>query len=154
MASAPSWLADGALHADAGDLARHPRHNRGKPAGLADGIVITPSHNPPEDGGFKYNPPHGGPADTDVTRWIEDRANALLAAACASSRGAVRASRRADGVRVAGLHRALRRRSGRHRRSPGHRRGASVKIGVDPLGGASVAYWAPIAERYGLDSPS
>ena len=54
-------------------------YNRGRTSGLADGIVITPSHNPPEDGGFKYNPPHGGPADTDVTRWIEDRANQLLA---------------------------------------------------------------------------
>jgi phosphoglucomutase len=54
-------------------------YNRGRSAGLADGIVITPSHNPPEDGGFKYNPPHGGPADTDITRWIEDRANQLLA---------------------------------------------------------------------------
>ena len=53
-------------------------YNRGRTSGLADGIVITPSHNPPEDGGFKYNPPHGGPADTDVTRWIEDRANRLL----------------------------------------------------------------------------
>jgi phosphoglucomutase len=77
-------------------------HNRGRRDRLADGIVVTPSHNPPEDGGFKYNPPNGGPADTDVTRWIQDEASGL-------------------------------------------------RIGADPLGGASVAYWPRIGERYGLD---
>ena len=72
---------DDGVHADAGHLARDPRAGTAAAAThLADGIVITPSHNPPEDGGFKYNPPNGGPADTDVTRWIQDRANELLAA--------------------------------------------------------------------------
>ena len=66
------------LHADAGRLARHPRLQPRPQEHLADGIVITPSHNPPDDGGFKYNPPNGGPADTDVTNWIQDRANELL----------------------------------------------------------------------------
>jgi phosphoglucomutase len=126
-------------------------HNRGRKTGFADGIVITPSHNPPEDGGFKYNPPHGGPADTDVTRWIEDRANALLA----------------DGLR--GVSR-LSYEKARHAPTT-HRhdyivayvddlgavldmdaiREARLKIGVHPLGGAGVAYWAPISERYGID---
>ena len=127
------------------------RFNRGKPVRPADGVLITPSHNPPEDGGFKYNPPNGGPADTDVTRWIEDRANALLAAGVASlPRVPYERARRADGVRVQDFIepyvaelgaivdlRAI--------------AAAKVKIGVDPLGGASVAYWTPIAARYGLD---
>jgi phosphoglucomutase len=125
-------------------------HNRGRTSSLADGIVITPSHNPPEDGGFKYNPPHGGPADTDVTRWIEDRANLLLA-------------RGLEGVARIPFERA------RHAATT-HAydyvgsyvgdlgsvldmeaiRSARIKIGVDPLGGAGVAYWQPIAERYGV----
>ncbi len=126
-------------------------HNRGRTSGLADGIVITPSHNPPEDGGFKYNPPNGGPADTDVTRWIEDRANQLLSS---------------------GLDRVARITYERARRAATTHthdyvgsyvndldsvvdmeviRSARLKIGVDPLGGASVGFWAPIAERYGID---
>jgi phosphoglucomutase len=126
-------------------------YNRGRQSGLADGIVITPSHNPPDSGGFKYNPPNGGPADTDVTGWIQARANALIAAQLA-------------GVKSIGVEQAL--------RSPGtHRhdylaayvgdldnvidldaiRIAGIRLGVDPLGGAGVHYWAPIAERYRLD---
>lgn len=126
-------------------------YNRGRKTGLADGIVITPSHNPPDDGGFKYNPPNGGPSDVDVSGWIETRANQFLEA-------------NLQGVKRIPLERAL-------RASTTHRhdyldayvsdlgkvidmeaiRGAGVRIGVDPLGGAGVHYWAPIAERYKLD---
>ncbi|HEY6825051.1 MAG TPA: phosphoglucomutase (alpha-D-glucose-1,6-bisphosphate-dependent) [Steroidobacteraceae bacterium] len=125
-------------------------HNRARPARQADGIVITPSHNPPEDGGFKYNPPSGGPADTAVTRWIEERANALLAAAL---KGVARVSWE-QAQRAATLQ--------RHDYIDGYVRdlgavidmeaiaSARLNIGVDPLGGAAVAYWRPIAERYGL----
>jgi phosphoglucomutase len=125
-------------------------HNRGRTTTLADGIVITPSHNPPEDGGIKYNPPHGGPADTGVTKWIEDRANQLLTAGNRD-------------VRRIPYERAL-------KAATTHEhdyvtpyvddlatvidmeaiRAAGIKLGVDPLGGASVAYWHPIAEQYGL----
>lgn len=125
--------------------------NRGRSAALADGIVITPSHNPPSDGGFKYNPPNGGPADTDVTDWIQDRANELLRAGNASVRridsgAALKAATThaqdfvmpyiedlASVVDLAAV------------------RSAGVKIGVDPLGGAAAAYWQPAAERYGLN---
>jgi len=124
-------------------------HNRGRRDRLADGIVVTPSHNPPEDGGFKYNPPNGGPADTDVTSWIQDEANRLLAADLAGVERMPSVAARAattgydfletyvddlanvidmDAIRSSGL-----------------------RIGADPLGGASVAYWPAIAERYGLD---
>ncbi len=126
-------------------------HNRGRTSGLADGIVVTPSHNPPEDGGFKYNPPDGGPAGQDVTDWIEVKANALL-------------ERALDGVKRITHAKAL--------RAPTTRRhdylsayvadlgsvvdldvirDAKIRIGVDPLGGAGVHYWGRIAERYRLD---
>jgi len=126
-------------------------HNRGRKEGLADGIVITPSHNPPEDGGFKYNPPHGGPADTAVTREIEERANGILR----SGRGEVRripferavaagttSSYDYVGSYVGDLGAVL---------DLEAIRGAGIRIGVDPLGGSAVAYWEPIADRYGLD---
>ena len=126
-------------------------YNRSRLEGLADGIVVTPSHNPPTDGGFKYNPPNGGPADTDVTDWIQNRANELL-------RGGNK------GVERIGFDAAL-------KISTTHAedfvtayvedlanvidleaiRSAGVKIGVDPLGGAAAAYWQPVVERYGID---
>jgi len=126
-------------------------YNRGRKTGLADGIVITPSHNPPHDGGFKYNPPNGGPAEGDVTDWIEAKANKVLEAGL-------------RGLKRIPLEKAL-------RASTTHRhdyltayisdlgnmldmdaiRGAKLKLGVDPLGGAGVHYWGPIAERYGLN---
>ncbi len=125
--------------------------NEGRDSGLADGIVITPSHNPPSDGGFKYNPPDGGPADTAVTAWIQERANALLVAGNAGVRRlslerarAAATTHEEDLVEpyVAGLGSAI---------DLEAVRSAGVRIGVDPLGGASVAYWPRIAERYGLD---
>jgi phosphoglucomutase len=126
-------------------------YNRGRKAGLADGIVITPSHNPPHDGGFKYNPPNGGPAGSGVTGWIEAKANEFLEAGL-------------RGVKRIPYEKAL-------HASTTHRHdyldayvgdlgrvidmdaiaGSKVKLGVDPLGGAGVHYWAPIAERYGLN---
>ena len=126
-------------------------YNRGRKTGLADGIVITPSHNPPHDGGFKYNPPNGGPAETDVTDWIEAKSNEFL-------------ERDLLDVKRIPFEKAL-------RAGTTHRhdylnsyitdlvnvldmdaiRGAKISLGVDPLGGAGVHYWAPIAERYGLN---
>ncbi|WP_406076533.1 phosphoglucomutase (alpha-D-glucose-1,6-bisphosphate-dependent) [Micromonospora sp. NBC_00858] len=126
-------------------------HNRGRTSGLADGIVITPSHNPPDDGGFKYNPTNGGPADTDVTRWIQDRANAILAAGLKEVRRITYARARAADTTgeydflanyVDDLPAAI---------DVDAIRDAGVRIGADPLGGASVAYWGEIAERHRLD---
>ncbi len=126
-------------------------YNRDRSIGLADGIVVTPSHNPPEDGGFKYNPPHGGPADSQVTKAIEDRANALLAERLAgvarrSYEQAVQASttRRHDymGAYIADLANVV---------DLERIKMAKLRIGCDPLGGSAVAYWRPLAERYGLD---
>ena len=117
----------------------------------ADGIVVTPSHNPPPDGGFKYNPPDGGPAGTDITRQIQDRANELLAAGLAGVRRVPYARALAAGTTgrfdflgayCAALEQVV---------DLAAIRSAGVRIGADPLGGASVAYWADIAERYGLD---
>jgi phosphoglucomutase len=120
-------------------------HNRGRTRGLADGIVITPSHNPPEDGGIKYNPPSGGPADTAVTSWIERRANELLASPV----------RRADAGRSPTLHehdlvwpyvKDL-----RNAIDLDAVRAARPRLAADPMGGSNIAYWSPIAEEYGLD---
>ncbi|HEU5110143.1 MAG TPA: phosphoglucomutase, partial [Micromonosporaceae bacterium] len=127
------------------------RHNAGRTAGLADGVVVTPSHNPPSDGGFKYNPPHGGPADTDATKWIQDRANELIAAGLSGVRRIpYERARAADTTRaydflaayVDDLPTVL---------DLDAVRAAGVRVGADPLGGASVAYWGEIADRHGLD---
>jgi phosphoglucomutase len=125
-------------------------HNRGRTDKLADGIVITPSHNPPEDGGFKYNPPNGGPADTDVTGWVEATANQLLAAQNRDVRRldyrralAAPTTRRIDlvGPYVEDLRRVI---------DIDAIRASGLRMGADPMGGAVVRYWAPIADRLGL----
>ncbi len=123
-------------------------HNRAAGAAEADGIVITPSHNPPTDGGFKYNPPHGGPADTSVTRAIEQRANAFLQESGSEVRRmpferALRSAKRHDYLRsyVDDLASVV---------DCDAIRSSTLRIGIDPLGGAGVHYWKPIAERYGL----
>jgi phosphoglucomutase len=126
-------------------------YNQGRTTRLGDGIVITPSHNPPEDGGFKYNPPDGGPADADVTGWVEKTANQLLAG---GNRGVKRISLK-DGLAAPSVHR-------RDFITPyvddlrnvvdvDAIRSAGLHLGVDPLGGAAVAFWAPIAARLGLN---
>ena len=127
------------------------KYNRGRKTGLADGIVITPSHNPPEDGGFKYNPPHGGPAGSEITGFIQERANELLR----SNLGGVKRISFSDALRasatqthdfiaeyVADLGSVI---------DFDVIRGANLNLGVDPLGGAGVHYWGPIRDRYGLN---
>jgi phosphoglucomutase len=126
-------------------------HNRGVTHGLADGIGITPSHNPPSDGGLKYNPPDGGPADTQVTGWIQKRANELLPDGSASvKRRSYEAALRTPTIHQHDFARPYIEALGSVLDLDAIR-SAGVKIGVDPLGGASVGYWAPIKERYGLD---
>ena len=123
--------------------------NQGKRQGLADGVVITPSHNPPEDGGFKYNPPHGGPAGAEITTQIAARANAILAEGTRVKRMAFEKALKAEtthaydyiGPYVADLAAVV---------DMPAIAASGLKIGVDPMGGAAVDYWAPIAERYGL----
>ncbi|MES2313506.1 MAG: phosphoglucomutase (alpha-D-glucose-1,6-bisphosphate-dependent) [Pseudomonadota bacterium] len=126
-------------------------YNKGRTSGLADGIVITPSHNPPDNGGFKYNASNGGPADTDITGWVQNRANALLEAGLKDvKRMPFVQARKAAATRehdylntyVADLADII---------DFDAIRSAGVHMGVDPLGGAGVHYWAPIAERYKLD---
>ena len=126
-------------------------HNRAASAAQADGIVITPSHNPPPDGGIKYNPPHGGPADTDITGWIERRANDLLATGNTEVKRlsydqalAAPTTHAVDLMTpyIDDLENVI---------DMAAIRAAGLKVGVDPMGGAAVAYWRPIAERYGLN---
>jgi phosphoglucomutase len=126
-------------------------YNRGRKEHLADGIVITPSHNPPEDGGFKYNPTNGGPADTSVTRWIENRANELLRAGNkdvkrVAFKNAIHAATTHQQDFVLDYVRDL-----KNVVDMDAIRGAKLKLGVDPLGGATHAYWEPINSIYGLD---
>jgi len=126
-------------------------YNRGRATGLADGLVMSPSHNPPDNGGYKYNPPNGGPADTDVTQWVQARANEYLAAGLAGvKRMPLEQARRAATTHhhdflnayVADLAQVI---------DMEAIRAAGVRMAVDPLGGAGVHFWHPIAERYGID---
>ncbi|MFZ5893840.1 MAG: phosphoglucomutase (alpha-D-glucose-1,6-bisphosphate-dependent) [Myxococcota bacterium] len=126
-------------------------YNRGRTTGLADGILVTPSHNPPEDGGFKYNPPNGGPADTNATGWIQDRANQLLADGCRDVRRTTHeAALKAATTRAIDIAESYVNDLGSVIDLEAIRT-TQIKIGVDPLGGASVHYWPMIAERWGLD---
>ena len=125
-------------------------HNQGRSSGLADGIVITPSHNPPDSGGFKYNPTNGGPADSDITTWVQNRANALLEGGLREvKRMPLAQARQAANVQEYDY-------LGSYVNDLGNVidfapiRAAGLRLGVDPLGGAGVHYWARIAEQYGL----
>ena len=125
-------------------------YNRSRTAGLADGIVITPSHNPPQDGGFKYNPPHGGPAESGITDWIESTANGFLKARLADIKRLGVANGRVPNLvpydyvnsYVSSLDAVVDMQA---------IRSADLRIGVDPLGGAAVHYWEPVAEKFGLN---
>ncbi|MEP6548243.1 MAG: phosphoglucomutase (alpha-D-glucose-1,6-bisphosphate-dependent) [Gammaproteobacteria bacterium] len=126
-------------------------HNRGRHTGFADGIVITPSHNPPDSGGFKYNPPNGGPADSDVTHWIEARANDLLRSGMSAvNRTGFAAARRADTTHEHDYVRSYVNDLGAVLDMEAIRN-SNIRMGVDPLGGAGVHFWARIAETYHLD---
>ena len=126
-------------------------YNRGRTSGFADGIVVTPSHNPPEDGGFKYNPPNGGPADTSITGWIESRANALLETGLTQVRRmSFDDARRASTTHQHDFLQAYVRDLGSVIDFEAIRTSA-VRMGVDPLGGAGVHYWGRIAEHYQID---
>ncbi|GAA0529980.1 phosphoglucomutase [Rhizomicrobium palustre] len=127
-------------------------YNRGRTSGLADGIVVSPSHNPPDEGGFKYNPPHGGPADTDATKWIQDKANEFLAAKLEGvKRISYTLAKKAACIHlfdyttpyVADLTNVV---------DMEAIRASGVKLGIDPLGGAAVHYWQPVIERYKLNA--
>ncbi|MEW5848830.1 MAG: phosphoglucomutase (alpha-D-glucose-1,6-bisphosphate-dependent) [Myxococcota bacterium] len=126
-------------------------YNRGRKSGLADGIVITPSHNPPEDGGIKYNPPNGGPADTNITKWIEDRANELLR----EGNRSVKRMPLERALKAAHVH--LRDFITPYVEDLGNVvdmeaiQGARLNLGADPLGGSNLAYWKPMAARWGLN---
>lgn len=124
-------------------------HNTGRAEGLADGIIITPSHNPPEDGGIKYNPPHGGPAEAEITSWIESLANTLLKEGLRDTRRVLKTQLAPRVVTYDYLNKYIEQLDAIVDLDAV--RSSGLRIGVDPLGGAAVRYWAPIADRFKLD---